>query len=82
MIEKPTVKELLKHAENRYALVIATSKRAREISKGDKILVDSDETAPVTIAANEIVEGKVTICGDSVVESEETVIEEIEKEEV
>lgn len=77
MIEKPTVKDLLRHAENRYALVIAASKRAREISKGDKILVDSDETAPVTIAANEIVEGKVTICDDNGAENEEEkVIEE------
>ncbi len=61
MIDKPTVKELLQHAENRYALVIATSKRAREVSKGDKILIETDETAPVTIAANEIVNGKVKI---------------------
>ena len=34
MIVKPTVNELLEHAENRFALVIATSKRAREIANG------------------------------------------------
>ena len=64
MIDKPTVKDLLQHAENRYALVIATSKRAREVSKGDKILIETEETAPVTIAANEIVNGKVKIISE------------------
>ena len=61
MIVKPTVNELLNHAENRFALVIATSKRAREISKGDKPLTDVKEESSVTLAANEINEGKVTI---------------------
>ena len=61
MIVKPTVNELLQHAENRYALVIATSKRAREIAKGDEPLTKIDDKSPVTIAANEIAEGKVEI---------------------
>ena len=59
MIEKPTVKELLEHAENRYSLVIATAKRARQIAKGDETKVESDEKSPVTLAANEIFEDKV-----------------------
>ena len=61
MIVKPTVNELLEHAENRFALVIATSKRAREISKGDEVLTDVKEESPVTLAANEINEGKIII---------------------
>lgn len=61
MIVKPTVNDLLKHAENRFALVIATSKRARQIAKGDEKLIETDETSPVTIAANEINEGSVQI---------------------
>ena len=61
MMVKPTVKELLKHAENRFALVIATSKRARQIANGDKKLTDVDAESPVTLAANEINEGKVEI---------------------
>lgn len=63
MIVKPTVNELLQNVENRYALVIATSRRAREIAKGDKPLIDTDEQSPVTIAANEIVEKKVYVKG-------------------
>ena len=61
MIIKPTVKELLEHTENRYSLVIATSKRARQIAKGEEPKVDLDEKSPVTLAANEIVEGKIKI---------------------
>ena len=63
MIQKPTVKELLNHAENRYALVIATARRARQIANGDEILTNVDEESPVTLAANEIAESKVKVCG-------------------
>lgn len=61
MMVKPTVKDLLNHAENRFALVIATSRRARQIANGDKKLTKVDEESPVTLAANEINEGKVQI---------------------
>lgn len=61
MIVEPSVNELLKHAENRYALVIAASKRAREIAKGDKPLTNTDDKSPVTIAADEIADGIVKI---------------------
>ena len=61
MIVKPTVNELLEHADNRYSLVIATSKRARQIALGDKAKTEVDEKSPVTLAANEIAEGKVKI---------------------
>lgn len=82
MIEKPTVKELLEHVENRYALVIATSKRAREVSNGDTVLVETEETAPVTIAANEIVAGKVKIVEEETAKNEENnEIEESKEEE-
>jgi len=62
MMVKPTVKELLTKSKNRYELVIATSKRARQIASGDPTLTKVDETSPVTLAANEIAEGKVEIC--------------------
>lgn len=78
MIVKPTVNELLEHAENRFALVIATSRRARQISNGDKKLTDVDEASTVTIAANEINEEKVTIDGYN----QEEIQDEEEKEEI
>ena len=62
MIVKPTVNELLEKATNRYELVISTARRARKIAAGDKPKTDVKEESPVTLAANEIAEGKVKIC--------------------
>ena len=61
MIIKPTVQELLKKAKNRYELVVATSKRARQIAEGAEVKTTVKEVSPVTLAANEIAEGKVEI---------------------
>ena len=62
MIVKPTTAELLqKTNDNKFRLVIATAKRARQIASGSEKLTDVEEVAPVTIAANEIAEGKVQI---------------------
>ena len=62
MIVKPTVGELLTKAKNRYELVIATARRARQIAAVDEPKTKVKEESPVTLAANEIAEGKVTIC--------------------
>ncbi len=61
MIVKPTVVELLDKAENRYSLVIATAKRARQISRGSKPMTDKEDVSPVTLAADEIEEDKIKI---------------------
>lgn len=61
MMVKPSVAELLEKVDNRYTLVLATAKRARQISSGDNVLVKTDDVAPVTIAADEIAEGQVTV---------------------
>ena len=63
MIVKPTTAELLnKTGENKFCLVIATAKRARQISNGAERLVNSDERSTVTVAAEELAEGMVKIC--------------------
>lgn len=62
MIVKPTVTELLTKADNRFELVIATAKRARQLDEGDLPKTSVQEESKVTIAANEIAEGMVTIC--------------------
>lgn len=62
MIIKPTVTELLEKIDNRFELVILVSKRARQISKGDAPLTKTKDRSAVTIAANEIAEGKVKEC--------------------
>ena len=76
MMVKPTVQELLTKAKNRYELVIATSKRARQIAEGAEVKTDVKEESVVTLAANEIAEGKVEI-----IEPEEMKEDEEEREE-
>lgn len=61
MMVKPTVNELLKKVDNRYELVIATSKRARQLAQGGKPLTNKKEASVVTLAADEIAEGSVYI---------------------
>ncbi len=62
MMVQPSVTELLTKANNRFELVVMTAKRARQISAGAQPLTDEKEESTVTLAANEIAEGKVTKC--------------------
>lgn len=62
MMVKPSVTELLKKVDNQFELVVMTAKRARQLSKGDKPLTNIEEASNVTLAADEIAEGKVIIC--------------------
>ena len=59
MIVEPSVTELLNLVDDRYELVILTSKRARQIAEGAEVLVKSDEKSVVTLASLEIAESKV-----------------------
>lgn len=61
MMVNPSVTDLLKLVDNRYSLVIATAKRARQIEAGGTILTSKEDKVSVTVAANEIAEGKVHI---------------------
>ncbi len=61
MMVKPTVGELLTKVDNRFRLVIATSKRARQIATGSEVLTDKNDESPVTLAADEIAEGKIEV---------------------
>ena len=61
MLVKPTVAQLLTKVENRYRLSIATAKRARQISQGSAPLIKTNETIPVSIAAEEIDQGALKI---------------------
>lgn len=60
MLVKPTVLELLEKVDNRFELVTMTAKRARQLAAGSKPLTKKEEPSSVSIAADEIVEGKVT----------------------
>lgn len=61
MINKPSTEELLTKSINRYDLVSAISKRARELQDGKEALVETDEPSKVTVASLEVKEGKVHI---------------------
>ena len=50
----PSVIELLEVVDNRYSLVIVTSKRARQIIEGSEPLVRVTSNKPLTIAINEV----------------------------
>jgi len=54
MLFKPTVAELLTKGENRYRLAVASAKRARQIFAGSNPLIHTEDTEPVSIAADEI----------------------------
>ena len=58
MIE-PSMSSLLEKVDSRYTLVIAVSKRARMLTDGAERLTKFQSTKDVTIAINEISEGKV-----------------------
>lgn len=56
--EHPVVK-------SRYSIVLAASKRARQIIGGDEPLVDDHEgKKPLSVAVEELYEGKIKILGD------------------
>lgn len=59
MIE-PSVISLLKNIDNRYTLVVMTGIRARQLIEGSEPLINIDSTKPVTVAINEINQGKLT----------------------
>ena len=53
-----TVEDCLRKVDNRFDLVMLASKRARQLFKGAKPLIDS-ENREVVVALREIAEGKV-----------------------
>ncbi|AGX42366.1 DNA-directed RNA polymerase subunit omega [Clostridium saccharobutylicum] len=55
----PSVVDLLKKTQDRYSLVILTSKRARQIIEGSNPKVEIDSNKPLTIAINEVNENAI-----------------------
>ena len=60
MLIKPTLESLMKRVDSKYTLVTLAAKRARQLTDGDKPLVDVDTTKVVCIAMEEIDQGKIT----------------------
>ena len=59
-MNRPAIDNLVERVDSKYSLVIAVAKRARKIVEGSKPLVESDSPKSVTVALEEIDEGKVT----------------------
>ena len=56
----PAISQLLEKVDTRYTLVMEIAKRARQITAGSESRIKRESHKPVTIAVNEISEGKVT----------------------
>lgn len=60
MLIKPTLESLMTKVDSKYTLVTLAAKRARQLADGDEPLVDVDTTKVVSIAMEEIDQGKIT----------------------
>ena len=49
---------------SRYSIVMATSKRARQIIAGDDILVDETSNKPLSMAVEELYQSQIKILND------------------
>ena len=56
----PSFDELKEVNESRYSLVMTVAKRARRIVDGSKPLIDSKNKKPVTLAIEEVMDGKIS----------------------
>lgn len=56
----PSINDLLDITNNRYILVIEVAKRAREIVDGSECLTETQQKKPVSMATQEVFEGKIT----------------------
>lgn len=54
-----TVEDCLDHADNRFALVILAAKRARQLTKNARPVIESSKNKPAVMALREIAAGKV-----------------------
>lgn len=60
MLIKSTLESLMTKVDSKYTLVTLAAKRARQLTDGDEPLVDVDTTKVVSIAMEEIDQGKIT----------------------
>ena len=54
----PSLRNLLEEGESKYTLVMVISKRARQLIDGAKPNVETNSNKPVTVAMEELLEGK------------------------
>ena len=59
MLIQPTLESLMKKVDSKYTLVTLAAKRARELTDGDAPFVDVNKNKVVSVAMEEINEGKI-----------------------
>lgn len=71
MMLYPPMSELLKNVNNRYLLVNVVARRSRQIATDADTLGIPLEDKPVTIAINEVAEGKIQVSTPEISEQAE-----------
>lgn len=56
----PAISDLLKKVDNRYSLVVVTSKRARQLIDGYEALLETNIVKPVSLAIEEVDDGLIS----------------------
>ena len=72
----PSIVDLLKKVDNRYSLVVATSRRARQLIDGVEPHIADKDGKPLTIAINEVNEGAIDVTPRMTKTEMETAIKE------
>lgn len=79
----PSIVDLLKRVDNRYSLVVATSRRARQIIDGQDPQISEKDGKPLTIAIKEVNEGILEVTEkEDIAETDNAVTEELEEMEL
>ena len=63
----PPMSELLKHIPSRYLLVNVVARRARQIAREAEDMGEKLDTKPVTLAIQEVADGKISVDAADVV---------------
>ncbi len=60
MLNKPSLRELMRNVDSKYALVIIAAKRARDLVDQNPELLATSTVNPVSLALDELASGKLT----------------------
>jgi DNA-directed RNA polymerase subunit omega len=60
-MQQPSLDVLMRRVSSKYELVVAAAKRGRSLTEGEQYQGDEKQLKPVSIALNEIADGRLTI---------------------
>ncbi len=56
-----TVEDCIEHVDNRFQLVLLAARRTRQLMRGSKVLIESDNNKDIVNSLREIAAGKVQV---------------------